>query len=108
MDYSTEIHEQLDFGSTGHMAVTPQFFFPHSFEEITNIVNYVLIWPQDTFNRAKKWVQELQRQGETVKLKYHRVFATVMEQKQLSMVHRCHKSYKNIEDYMFYVIKEDG
>lgn len=28
----------------------------------------MLFWLQDTFVRAKKWVQELQKQGDTIKL----------------------------------------
>lgn len=32
-------------------------------------LNYLYVyWPQDTFTRAKKWVQELQRQGEGIKI----------------------------------------
>ncbi|XP_015867637.1 ras-related protein RHN1 isoform X2 [Ziziphus jujuba] len=37
----------------------------------------------DTFTRAKKWVQELQRQGEAVELKYYHVLATIIGQKHL-------------------------
>jgi hypothetical protein len=28
----------------------------------------MVFWPQDTFTRAKKWVQELQRQGEVIQI----------------------------------------
>jgi hypothetical protein len=29
---------------------------------------FMVFWPQDTFTRAKKWVQELQRQGEAIQI----------------------------------------